>query len=150
MRPDWAASCFRGTVLDPARAAAPDAPAAVRVHYHGWSPEHDEWLDVPPPAVLGALVASANAAHAPPAATSAMRAAITDARIAPALTHASALSTLCVACHNARTGALLFCDAVGCGRAYHLGCLKPLLDKPPAGKWFCPLAHRKGKAPARE
>jgi hypothetical protein len=41
-------------------------------------------------------------------------------------------------------GQLVFCDAEGCGKAYHMCCTKPPLTKVPSGKWYC-AAHANGK-----
>ena len=32
---------------------------------------------------------------------------------------------------------MLLCDSVGCGGAYHLQCLTPVLTTVPEGTWFC-------------
>jgi hypothetical protein len=134
--------------------AAWDGVVRICVHYHGWPEEHDEWLEVPPRPVLEALCASASAAAGPAASSSAslasggsarsvlasasVRAAVAASRVAPALTHASPLSTICMVCRNRKAGQLVFCDAPSCGKAYHLGCLRPALEGAPTGKWYCP------------
>jgi hypothetical protein len=134
--------------------AAWDGVVRICVHYHGWPEEHDEWLEVPPRPVLEALCASASAAATPAVSSSAslgaggsarsvlasasLRAAVAASRVAPALTHASPLSTICMVCRNRKAGQLVFCDAPSCGKAYHLGCLRPALEGVPTGKWYCP------------
>ncbi|KAJ1635266.1 hypothetical protein T492DRAFT_562613, partial [Pavlovales sp. CCMP2436] len=40
----------------------------------------------------------------------------------------------CVKCGEG--GSLLLCDS--CPRAFHLGCLHPVLETVPTGKWTCP------------
>jgi hypothetical protein len=77
-----------------------------------------------------------------PKLTPALRAAMAACRVAPPMTRSELMlsSSLCATCANKRgAGTLVFCDALGCGKAYHLGCHKPPLAKVPSGRWTCML-----------
>lgn len=103
----------------------------MQVHYYGWPEEYDEWIEAPTPAVIAALNNPAEP-QAP-----AVRAALASLRIAPPMTHSALVSNRCAVCSNTKAGQLLFCDAEGCGRAYHMQCVKPKLTKVPTGAWYC-------------
>jgi hypothetical protein len=113
---------------------------AVKIHYHGWADDCDEWVDLPEEEVLAALATAAIGGRI----SGAMRSAISKARIAPAMTRSSLASSVCSFCKGGpAAGPLIFCDANSCSVAWHLSCAK--LKGVPEGRWFCPpcLAPRK-------
>lgn len=118
----------------------------IKVHYNGWPEEHDEWVDVPSKALLAA-VAGAFAAKPPIQPPPHLQKAVQNCRLAPPMTKSSLASNQCVTCKNKFGGSLIFCDADGCTRAYHLACLKPSLTRVPEGQWYCPF-HKNYKPSA--
>lgn len=133
-----------------AAASGPPAPAShVLIHYQGWPEEYDEWVPLPSQEVLDAILAEAKVGVKPPPGpagapptpapkmTPALRAAIGASRIAPPLTRSELLSSTCAACGNKKAGQLVFCDAPGCGKAFHMACHKPAVTKVPTGRWVC-------------
>jgi hypothetical protein len=115
----------------------------IHVHYAGWPEEYDEWVPLPPQEVIDAVAATAGAgtdgkaaaalARLPPP----LRTAVSTCRLAPPMTRSELVTTTCTVCANKRAGQLVFCDASGCGRAYHLSCHKPPLAAVPKGRWVC-------------
>jgi hypothetical protein len=109
-----------------------DNQKEIRVHYQGWSEDFDEWVSAPAPDVLEVFITGSTPK------TAALRSAVASSRVAPAMSHSSVGVAVCHGCNNRKTGDLLFCDHVKCGKAYHIQCLKTPLVKIPTGAWVCP------------
>lgn len=113
----------------------------IKVHFHGWPDESDDWLPAPSREVCEAIrghreaVKSGKAAAYLSSLPLAVRKAMEASRMLPALTKSDVLANTCGMCKNTYTGSMIFCDT--CGQGYHMECLLPPLARPPTGDWVC-------------
>jgi hypothetical protein len=137
----------------PKRQPPPKAFPRLMIHYLGWPEDYDEWIVSPPTAVVdhyNEMLSSKatrdqwKSKNIGSNASIALRKALDAARIAPPMTRSELLSTACTVCSNKKSGALIYCDFEGCGRAYHTSCHRPALDRVPNARFVC-MHHKTEK-----